>query len=195
MHPCIPTAGDISGAAQTLRALLLFYPSDKDSLDNLQLYSETLGGDTESQDTQPAQVRFITLTPVFAIITIMLFTSPINKRGALTIKWSQTSDSCLCSCSLYVCLNRRLSDTSVALCRRRSCYILAWRTLTSLSLTQYVPGQLLTTYTLSCLDQSTCTTIKHIFYKFSESAVNITGTHKKPISYYTFSLYSINTSF
>uniref|UniRef100_A0A3Q3WZA3 procollagen-proline 3-dioxygenase n=1 Tax=Mola mola TaxID=94237 RepID=A0A3Q3WZA3_MOLML len=54
-------AGDISGAAQTLRALLLFYPSDKDSLDNLQLYSETLGGDTESQGTQPAQeiVRYI----------------------------------------------------------------------------------------------------------------------------------------
>ncbi|XP_076593844.1 prolyl 3-hydroxylase 3 [Chaetodon auriga] len=48
-------AGDISGAVQTLRSLLLFYPSDKDSLDNLQLYSETLGGDTESQGTQPSQ--------------------------------------------------------------------------------------------------------------------------------------------
>ncbi|XP_054477587.1 prolyl 3-hydroxylase 3 [Anoplopoma fimbria] len=48
-------AGDISGALQTLRSLLLFYPSDKDSLDNLQLYYETLGGDTESQGTQPAQ--------------------------------------------------------------------------------------------------------------------------------------------
>uniref|UniRef100_UPI0037E70800 prolyl 3-hydroxylase 3 n=1 Tax=Semicossyphus pulcher TaxID=241346 RepID=UPI0037E70800 len=48
-------AGDISGAVQTLRSLLLFYPSDKDSLDNLQLYFETLGGDTESQGTQPAQ--------------------------------------------------------------------------------------------------------------------------------------------
>lgn len=48
-------AGDISGAVQTLRALLLFYPSDKDSLDNLQLYSETLGGDTESQGIQPSQ--------------------------------------------------------------------------------------------------------------------------------------------
>ncbi|KAK9514007.1 hypothetical protein VZT92_027498 [Zoarces viviparus] len=48
-------AGDISGAVQTLRSLLLFYPSDKDSLDNLQLYYETLGGDTESQGTQPAQ--------------------------------------------------------------------------------------------------------------------------------------------
>ncbi|KAJ4923198.1 hypothetical protein JOQ06_022725 [Pogonophryne albipinna] len=48
-------AGDVGGAVQTLRSLLLFYPSDHDSLDNLQLYSETLGGDTESQGTQPAQ--------------------------------------------------------------------------------------------------------------------------------------------
>lgn len=56
--PCFAasTAGDIKGAVQTLRSLLLFYPSDRDSLDNLQLYSETLGGDTESQGTQPAQV-------------------------------------------------------------------------------------------------------------------------------------------
>ncbi|XP_074509369.1 prolyl 3-hydroxylase 3 [Sebastes fasciatus] len=54
-------AGDISGAVQTLRSLLLFYPSDKDSLDNLQLYYDTLGGDTESQGTQPAQeiVKYI----------------------------------------------------------------------------------------------------------------------------------------
>ncbi|XP_047453664.1 prolyl 3-hydroxylase 3 [Mugil cephalus] len=54
-------AGDISGALQTLRSLLLFYPSDQDSLDNLQLYYETLGGDTESQGTQPLQelVRYI----------------------------------------------------------------------------------------------------------------------------------------
>lgn len=51
-----PTAGDVSGAVQTLRSLLLFYPSDKDSIDNLQLYSETLGGDTESQGMQPSQV-------------------------------------------------------------------------------------------------------------------------------------------
>lgn len=50
------TAGDISGAVQTLRTLLLFYPSDKDSLDNLQLYFETLGGATEAQGTQPNQV-------------------------------------------------------------------------------------------------------------------------------------------
>uniref|UniRef100_A0A3Q0S1J7 procollagen-proline 3-dioxygenase n=1 Tax=Amphilophus citrinellus TaxID=61819 RepID=A0A3Q0S1J7_AMPCI len=48
-------AGDISGALKTLRALLLFYPSDKDSLDNLQLYHETLGGDTDSQSTQAPQ--------------------------------------------------------------------------------------------------------------------------------------------
>uniref|UniRef100_G3P603 procollagen-proline 3-dioxygenase n=1 Tax=Gasterosteus aculeatus aculeatus TaxID=481459 RepID=G3P603_GASAC len=48
-------AGDLSGAVQTLRSLLLFYPSDKDSLDNLQLYYETLGGDAESPGTQPAQ--------------------------------------------------------------------------------------------------------------------------------------------
>ncbi|XP_023129918.1 prolyl 3-hydroxylase 3 [Amphiprion ocellaris] len=48
-------AGDVGAALQTLRSLLLFYPSDKDSLENLQLYSETLGGDTESPDTQPAQ--------------------------------------------------------------------------------------------------------------------------------------------
>lgn len=41
---------------QTLQSLLLFYPSDKDSLDNLQLYSETLGGDTEPQGMQPSQV-------------------------------------------------------------------------------------------------------------------------------------------
>lgn len=50
------TAGDISGAVQTLRTLLLFYPSDKDSLDNLQLYSETLEGATEAQRMQPNQV-------------------------------------------------------------------------------------------------------------------------------------------
>ena len=140
LDPCFPKAGDISGAVQTLRALLLFYPSDKDSLDNLQLYSETLGGETESQ---PAQVRVITLNTLLVIIAIIHFTSLINSRDDLTIKSSQTSNSCSRSRSLYVCLNRRSSDTSVALCRRRSCYILEWRTLTSLSLTQYVPGQLL----------------------------------------------------
>ncbi|XP_029359828.1 prolyl 3-hydroxylase 3 [Echeneis naucrates] len=55
LHIAQFNAGDISGAVQTLRSLLLFYPSDKDSLDNLQLYSETLGGDTESRGIQPAQ--------------------------------------------------------------------------------------------------------------------------------------------
>ncbi|XP_049587459.1 prolyl 3-hydroxylase 3 [Syngnathus scovelli] len=44
--------GDVRGAVQTLRSLLLFYPSDKDSIDNLQLYHETLGGDNESQPAQ-----------------------------------------------------------------------------------------------------------------------------------------------
>lgn len=72
LHPCFSTAGDISGAVQTLRSLLLFYPSDKDSLDNLQLYSETLGGDTESQGTQPAQVplngHYTKITAVVVII-------------------------------------------------------------------------------------------------------------------------------
>ncbi|XP_072317609.1 prolyl 3-hydroxylase 3 [Eucyclogobius newberryi] len=48
-------AEDVPGAVKTLRSLLLFYPADKDNLDNLQLYSETLGGDKESSDTQPAQ--------------------------------------------------------------------------------------------------------------------------------------------
>lgn len=54
-------AGDVSGALQTLRSFLLFYPSDKGSLENLQLYYETLEGVAESQDTQPAQeiVRYI----------------------------------------------------------------------------------------------------------------------------------------
>lgn len=54
-------AGDISGAVQTLRTLLLFYPSDKNSLDNLQLYSETLGGATETEATTPNQVTFTSL--------------------------------------------------------------------------------------------------------------------------------------
>ncbi|KAJ0066369.1 hypothetical protein NL108_011162, partial [Boleophthalmus pectinirostris] len=54
-------AGDIAGAVQTLRSLLLFYPTDKDNLDNLQLYAETLGGDKESLGPQPAQeiVRYV----------------------------------------------------------------------------------------------------------------------------------------
>ncbi|XP_008429599.1 prolyl 3-hydroxylase 3 isoform X2 [Poecilia reticulata] len=48
-------SGDVSGALQTLRSFLLFYPNDRDSLDNLQLYYETLGGDAESHGIQPAQ--------------------------------------------------------------------------------------------------------------------------------------------
>ncbi|KAK2844762.1 hypothetical protein Q5P01_011421 [Channa striata] len=54
-------AGNISEAVQTLHSYLVFYPSDKDSLDNLQLYYKTLGGDTESQVPQPAQeiVRYV----------------------------------------------------------------------------------------------------------------------------------------
>ncbi|XP_064165622.1 prolyl 3-hydroxylase 3 [Anguilla rostrata] len=48
-------AGDLRGAVQTLRSLLLFYPSDSDSLSNLQLYFETLGGDAEAPGTQPTQ--------------------------------------------------------------------------------------------------------------------------------------------
>ncbi|KAM4601523.1 prolyl 3-hydroxylase 3 [Polymixia lowei] len=54
-------AGDLAGAVQTLRSLLLFYPSDADNLENLQLYYDTLGGDTESQAPQPAQeiVRYV----------------------------------------------------------------------------------------------------------------------------------------
>ncbi|XP_077382051.1 prolyl 3-hydroxylase 3 [Festucalex cinctus] len=55
MHIAQFKAGDVSGAVQTLRSLLLFYPSDKDSVDNLQLYQETLGGDKESHDSQPVQ--------------------------------------------------------------------------------------------------------------------------------------------
>ena len=54
----LPAADDLAGAIQTLRSLLLFYPSDTDSLGNLQFYYETLGEDKESQDKdkQPAQV-------------------------------------------------------------------------------------------------------------------------------------------
>ncbi|CAL8258240.1 unnamed protein product [Boreogadus saida] len=50
-------ADDLAGAIQTLHSLLLFYPSDTDSLGNLQFYYETLGEDKESQDKdkQPAQ--------------------------------------------------------------------------------------------------------------------------------------------
>ncbi|KAM6967805.1 prolyl 3-hydroxylase 3 [Aplochiton taeniatus] len=46
-------AGGLGGAVQTVHSFLLFYPSDTDSLSNLQLYYETLGGDTETRGTQP----------------------------------------------------------------------------------------------------------------------------------------------
>ncbi|XP_061919820.1 prolyl 3-hydroxylase 3 isoform X1 [Entelurus aequoreus] len=56
MHIAQFKAGDIRGAVQTLRSLLLFYPSDKDSTDNLQLYVETLGGNKESQPPQIQEI-------------------------------------------------------------------------------------------------------------------------------------------
>ncbi|XP_077453750.1 prolyl 3-hydroxylase 3 [Stigmatopora argus] len=61
MHIAQFQAGDVKGAVQTLRSLLLFYPTDKDSLDNLQLYRETLGGDKESEEIQAAKeiVRYV----------------------------------------------------------------------------------------------------------------------------------------
>ncbi|ROI36431.1 Prolyl 3-hydroxylase 3 [Anabarilius grahami] len=46
-------AGDLKGAVKTLRSLLLFYPTDSDSLNNMELYSQTLEGDTEAQETGP----------------------------------------------------------------------------------------------------------------------------------------------
>lgn len=49
-------AGDLKGALQTLRSLLLFYPNDTESLSNLQLYTESLEGDSEAQATGPSQV-------------------------------------------------------------------------------------------------------------------------------------------
>ncbi|KAJ8392916.1 hypothetical protein AAFF_G00071200 [Aldrovandia affinis] len=48
-------AGDLRGAVETLHSLLLFYPADSNSLSNLQLYFETLGGDTEAPGTKPTQ--------------------------------------------------------------------------------------------------------------------------------------------
>ncbi|KAI5105936.1 prolyl 3-hydroxylase 3 [Silurus meridionalis] len=46
--------GDLKGAVQTLRSLLLFYPKDPESLSNLQIYTESLEGDTEAQTTGPS---------------------------------------------------------------------------------------------------------------------------------------------
>ncbi|XP_059423616.1 prolyl 3-hydroxylase 1 [Carassius carassius] len=48
-------AGDLKGAVETLRSLLLFYPTDSDFLSNLELYTQTLEGDTEAQETGPMQ--------------------------------------------------------------------------------------------------------------------------------------------
>lgn len=55
LHIAQYKAGDLKGAVQTLRSLLLFYPTDADSLSNLQLYSESLEGDTEAQASGPSQ--------------------------------------------------------------------------------------------------------------------------------------------
>lgn len=52
-------AGDLKGAVQTLRSLLLFHPNDADSLSNLQLYSESIEGDAEFQAIAPSQVHNI----------------------------------------------------------------------------------------------------------------------------------------
>lgn len=59
LSPLFPAAGDLGGAVRSLRSLLLFYPSDKDSLSNLELYTETLGGDTEAHGTKPSQVLMV----------------------------------------------------------------------------------------------------------------------------------------
>ncbi|XP_029115991.1 prolyl 3-hydroxylase 3 isoform X2 [Scleropages formosus] len=48
-------AGDLKGAIQSLRSLLLFYPSDPDSLSNLQLYLDTLAGESVAQESQPME--------------------------------------------------------------------------------------------------------------------------------------------
>ncbi|XP_072536667.1 prolyl 3-hydroxylase 3 [Salminus brasiliensis] len=55
LHIAQYKAGDLKGAVQTLRSLLLFYPTDADSLSNLQFYSESLEGDAEAQATGPSQ--------------------------------------------------------------------------------------------------------------------------------------------
>ncbi len=49
-----PAAGDLKGAVETLRSLLLFYPTDSVSLSNLELYTQTL----EAQETGPMQVTY-----------------------------------------------------------------------------------------------------------------------------------------
>ncbi|GAA6094374.1 prolyl 3-hydroxylase 3 [Tachysurus ichikawai] len=55
LHIAQYKAGDLKGALQTLHSLLLFYPNDTGSLSNLQLYTESLEGDTDAQATGPSQ--------------------------------------------------------------------------------------------------------------------------------------------
>ncbi|XP_065117233.1 prolyl 3-hydroxylase 3 [Paramisgurnus dabryanus] len=55
LHIAQYKAGDLKGAVETLRSLLLFYPTDSDSLSNLQLYSQNLEGDTGALETGPIQ--------------------------------------------------------------------------------------------------------------------------------------------
>lgn len=104
------SAGDISGAVQTLRALLLFYPSDKDSLDNLQLYSETLGGDTESQGIQPTQVH---LQTIHCFCDRKHFSSKVYY--CVNFRIAHIS---------VILIHRRFPSISDALCKKRSCCIM-----------------------------------------------------------------------
>uniref|UniRef100_A0A8C1FAV6 procollagen-proline 3-dioxygenase n=1 Tax=Cyprinus carpio carpio TaxID=630221 RepID=A0A8C1FAV6_CYPCA len=56
-------AGDLKGAVETLRSLLLFYPTDSDSLSNLELYTQTVEVNTEAQETGgPVPVVGVTIT-------------------------------------------------------------------------------------------------------------------------------------
>lgn len=55
----VMVVGDLKGAVQTLRSLLLFYPKGTESLSSLQLYSESLKGDTEVQAAGPSQVGLL----------------------------------------------------------------------------------------------------------------------------------------
>ncbi|XP_028836953.1 prolyl 3-hydroxylase 3 isoform X2 [Denticeps clupeoides] len=54
LHTAQFKAGDLRGAMQTLRSLLLFYPSDPGALGNLRLYSASLGRDAELQNAAPS---------------------------------------------------------------------------------------------------------------------------------------------
>ncbi|XP_051575692.1 prolyl 3-hydroxylase 3-like [Myxocyprinus asiaticus] len=55
LHIAQYKAGDLKGAVETLRSLLLFYPTDSDSLSNLQLYTQNLEDHTVAQETGPIQ--------------------------------------------------------------------------------------------------------------------------------------------